>query len=233
MKNNEKRFSLIELSIVLIIIGLLVAGITGGASLIKSAELRSFMSEARNYQTAVNAYYTATGELPGSSGSSQIDFDNSCLAWGEMMEEGIVDIDLSSVNFDNTPICAEITAVSDANSPTSKLKGALYAIGYNTDMAQNVIFAVADSETPGKLTAAVAPTEGTTYVKGTPVANPVLTRKDAKTIDDKMDNGIIDSGKVQSFSAGPEATAKCKYDNTGEGDSDSTKDCAVAIAIGL
>ena len=65
MKLNNKGFSLIELSIVLIIIGLLVAGITGGASLIKSAELRAVMSEVRNYQTAVNAYYTATGKLPG------------------------------------------------------------------------------------------------------------------------------------------------------------------------
>ena len=67
MKTYSKKsaFSLIELSIVLIIIGLLVAGITGGASLIKSATLRSVMTEARSYNTAVNSFYVAYNAYPG------------------------------------------------------------------------------------------------------------------------------------------------------------------------
>jgi len=67
MKTYSKKsaFSLIELSIVLIIIGLLVAGITGGASLIKSATLRAVMTEARNYNTAVNSFYVAYNAYPG------------------------------------------------------------------------------------------------------------------------------------------------------------------------
>jgi prepilin-type N-terminal cleavage/methylation domain-containing protein len=63
--SKKSAFSLIELSIVLIIIGLLIAGITGGASLIKSSELRSAMSEARAFQTSVNGFYTQFGSLPG------------------------------------------------------------------------------------------------------------------------------------------------------------------------
>ena len=67
MKTYSKKsaFSLIELSIVLIIIGLLIAGITGGASLIKSATLRAVMTEARNYNTAVNSFYVAYNAYPG------------------------------------------------------------------------------------------------------------------------------------------------------------------------
>ena len=67
MKTYSKKsaFSLIELSIVLIIIGLLIAGITGGASLIKSATLRAVMTEARNYNTAVNSFYVAYNSYPG------------------------------------------------------------------------------------------------------------------------------------------------------------------------
>ncbi len=65
IKNKESGFSLIELSIVLIIIGLLVAGITGGQSLIESARARAVMNEARGYMQAVNTYYAANGRLPG------------------------------------------------------------------------------------------------------------------------------------------------------------------------
>ncbi len=66
MKNKKlSAFSLIELSIVLIIIGLLVAGITGGQSLIESARARAVMNEARGYMQAVNTYFVANGRLPG------------------------------------------------------------------------------------------------------------------------------------------------------------------------
>ena len=51
--DNNKAFSLIELSIVLIIIGLLVAGITGGGSLVKSAKIRGLITEFKNYKQAL------------------------------------------------------------------------------------------------------------------------------------------------------------------------------------
>jgi prepilin-type N-terminal cleavage/methylation domain-containing protein len=68
-RNNATRkhsaFSLVELSIVLIIIGLLVAGVVGGSSLIKSSTLRTVMSEARNYGVVTNSFFVAYDELPG------------------------------------------------------------------------------------------------------------------------------------------------------------------------
>ena len=56
---------MIELSIVLIIIGLLVAGITGGQSLIESAKIRAFINELNGYKQAVAIFYANNYRYPG------------------------------------------------------------------------------------------------------------------------------------------------------------------------
>ncbi len=56
---------MIELSIVLIIIGLLVAGITGGASLIESAKMRNFINEVNSWKQALYTFKVKYGRLPG------------------------------------------------------------------------------------------------------------------------------------------------------------------------
>ena len=63
--NNNKAFSLIELSIVLIIIGLLVAGITGGQSLIESAKIQSLIKEITEYKQVSYLFQMQKGRLPG------------------------------------------------------------------------------------------------------------------------------------------------------------------------
>ena len=62
---NILAFSLIELSIVLIIIGLLVSGIVGGASLIESAKISSLITDIRKYDQALTTFYSLKGYLPG------------------------------------------------------------------------------------------------------------------------------------------------------------------------
>lgn len=58
-------FTLIELSIVLVIIGLLVGGVLVGRDLISAAEIRSQINQIENYKSSVNAFKLKYGYLPG------------------------------------------------------------------------------------------------------------------------------------------------------------------------
>lgn len=62
---NRNAFSLVELSIVIIIIGLIVVGIVGGKSLIETAKNRDFLNEMENWKRATYVFRLATGRLPG------------------------------------------------------------------------------------------------------------------------------------------------------------------------
>jgi type II secretory pathway pseudopilin PulG len=68
--NKYSAFSLIELSIVLIIMGLLVAGITGGASLIDTARISSLKREVDDLNRDLFTFYSRVDRFPG-------DFNNS------------------------------------------------------------------------------------------------------------------------------------------------------------
>jgi prepilin-type N-terminal cleavage/methylation domain-containing protein len=64
-KENLQGFTLIELSIVLVIIGLIVGGVLVGQDLIKAAEVRAQISQIEKYNTAVNTFYSKYQAIPG------------------------------------------------------------------------------------------------------------------------------------------------------------------------
>jgi len=66
-------FTLIELSIVLVIIGLLVSGVLVGRDLIAAAELRSQISQIEGYNTAVRTFQLKYGGLPGDLSADKVD----------------------------------------------------------------------------------------------------------------------------------------------------------------
>lgn len=65
MAPKLKAFSLVELSIVLVILGLLVGGLLAGQSLIRAAELRKLTTSVNRYQTAMHAFRDKYFALPG------------------------------------------------------------------------------------------------------------------------------------------------------------------------
>ena len=219
--SKKSAFSLIELSIVLIIIGLLIAGITGGASLIKSSELRSIMGEARGYAVAVNSFFTQYDQYPGDASiavgnsnqgngdrDNKIEFVNDAGttffegvdAWYDLKDIGAIDLALSLSGTTASP-----TALVPVNHiPGSKIKGAGWVFDYNTATLQNVVVLT------GTTDAWVAPAENakSTMVNGLNyTTNAAATRNgsteiisapDSLSIDSKIDDGKANTGNVQA-----------------------------------
>ncbi len=63
--NTQKGFTLVELSIVLVIIGLIISSVLVGQDLIRSAELRATVTQYEQFNAAVATFRGKYGGLPG------------------------------------------------------------------------------------------------------------------------------------------------------------------------
>lgn len=72
----QQAFSLVELSIVLVILGLLTGGILAGQSLIRASELRAVSTESSRYLTAAQTFRDKYFAIPG-------DMSNATKFWGD------------------------------------------------------------------------------------------------------------------------------------------------------
>ena len=72
MKNNQGGFTLVEIAIVLVIIGLLLGGVLKGQELINSAKVKNFATDFRNIPLFIYGYQDKYRALPGDDKNAQV-----------------------------------------------------------------------------------------------------------------------------------------------------------------
>lgn len=73
MKSQQSGFTLVEIAIVLVIIGLLLGGVLKGQELINSAKVKNFANDFRNVPLFIYGYQDRFRALPGDQAQAALD----------------------------------------------------------------------------------------------------------------------------------------------------------------
>jgi prepilin-type N-terminal cleavage/methylation domain-containing protein len=213
LKRTQKGFTLVELSIVIVIIGLIVAGVTAGQSLVKQAQLRSVITEQEGIRVAVNAFRLQYNALPGDfnngssywsscgvsaaacngDGNKQIlmsattTIGESYIAWLHLSLAG-----LYSGSF--VPTDTSVVGAIGGNIPASKFSGAGITLMYDLTGAAATAATAGDNGTAGRKSAKNVILFGGVTAG---IANgTIFSVNQAYSVDTKVDDGNPEKGTV-------------------------------------
>jgi prepilin-type N-terminal cleavage/methylation domain-containing protein len=80
VRNQQSGFTLVEIAIVLVIIGLLLGGVLKGQELINSAKVKNMANDFRNIATFVYAYQDKFRAMPGDDAAANTHLNGGTLA---------------------------------------------------------------------------------------------------------------------------------------------------------
>ena len=248
MVNNKKHgFTLMEISIVVVIIALIIAGIYTGLSLMRTSQLRSVASEFASYTQAIGSFKDKYQALPG-------DFSGASGVWSGASNgdgNGLIVTNVAGVRPDEQFIAwkhlalAELikgsfTGTAGSGGVRDRMVGSniapssLNSAGWGLISVTLTDIAGGYSEIP--YTAPDTAPNHVLWLGGRSVSAtadsqaPVITGSEALEIDTKMDDGLPGSGKVIAQSNGSIST--CSNSATAYNISTSSLVCALVFKTG-
>jgi prepilin-type N-terminal cleavage/methylation domain-containing protein len=200
-RENQSAFTLVELAIVIVVLGILVSGIVAGQSIIKSSKVRSVISEYKQYSTAINAFKLEYGALPGDFKDASDYWDNVDdgngdkkvvrtqgyevgSVWEHLKEAEIIQGEYDS-RADTSVLLSQSCGI---RVPCSKYDGAHWAFGTSIHAPFH------NNTTSNKLML-----NSTARTNNAVLPRNVIHVKDAYNIDKKIDDGKPTRGRVGSY----------------------------------
>lgn len=224
MKRNQSGFTLIEIAIVLVIIGLLLGGVLKGQELINSAKVKNLATDFRNIPVFIYGYQDKFKALPGDDAGVDAHLAGQCVTTsckattGGTVGNGLIEGNWNSytkteesylfwqhvrlAGLTSGPTVLPATpAPGDGFKPVNAVGG---EIGIQS--GTNSVTA-----TPINATAATNPIRGT-YI----ICSPNILGKFAKQLDIQLDDGNTAGGSMMAgvaTAAGTPMTAVSPLDD--------------------
>ena len=208
MKNVNRGFSLIEVAIAVLVIGLVATFSLKGKELIQTARLRSTIDQVESIRIAVNTFVDKYGALPGDLKNAKELIDNSLENGnGDGNFETIAD----SQRFWSHLSKSGLISFEQINGcPASKLGG----------------YFTVSSKLNGKPGVWLVLSKGTSDNRR---FSGILTPENARYIDRAIDTGLPESGDVQVMK-GEGASGEC-VENSNYNLRNKNADCVVIFKI--
>ncbi len=185
MKTRQSGFTLVEIAIVLVIIGLLLGGVLKGQELIDNAKVKNAANDMTAISTAYNSYIDRFRTLPGDDGPLA-----TLLARGGPWTTITVAGNANGVLL--TPVASVFTNAAEEDSFWQHLRAAGFVTGDHTVVGVAALPRNAFNGLTGVGT-------GVTPAVGVAVNSVCMSQvpgKLARALDTQLDNGVPSSGSV-------------------------------------
>lgn len=207
MKKTQAGFTLIELAIVLVIIGLLLGGVLKGQELINSAKVKNMATDFKNIQVYIYGYQDKFRALPGDDKLASTHVTGGTVATtGGTVGNGLIQGAYNSVTVTDESalfwqhvrlagLAAGPTSTADANYFPTNADGGRIGI---SSVAGNT--AVTELPTAGGISGAFI------------ICSEGVLGRFAKQIDTALDDGNTQTGSVRAVTLGAQTIGLANAD---------------------